>query len=435
MKIKRREFLKSVGFGAAAVSMWPYLSSCIQSKQKPNIVLIMADDVGYEGFSCYGSSTYRTPYIDELAKSGIRFDYCFSTPLCTPSRVQIMTGKYNFRNYSEFGTLPQGETTFAHLLKGAGYRTCVAGKWQLLGQVEGANYKGIGTQPKDAGFDNYCLWQIDTLGSRYWNPVLNKNGELLENLGGQYGPDVICDFVNNFIKKHKDEPFFVYYPMILPHSPFVRTPATLPLPDEQFVSDRKHFKEMIEYVDTLVGRIVNNIDDLEIRENTLILFTSDNGTMRGIPSQIGNRTIVGAKGLTTDAGTHVPFVANWKGHIPGGEICDDLIDFTDFLPTLLDVGDVKASTGSVLDGRSFLPQLYGKNGNPRSWIFCDYDPKWGKWTKKRYVQNKEWKIYEDGRIFNLKMDVLEENPLDRQRLNRDALMIIEEFEDVLARMK
>ena len=123
MSIKRREFLKSVGLGASALSMWPYLSSCSLSKKKPNIVLIMADDVGYEGFSCYGSSTYQTPFVDELARTGIRFDHCYSTPLCTPSRVQMMTGKYNFRNYTEFGTLAQGETTFAHLLKGAGYKT------------------------------------------------------------------------------------------------------------------------------------------------------------------------------------------------------------------------------------------------------------------------------------------------------------------------
>ena len=435
MNIKRREFLKSVGLGAAAFSMWPYLSSCIQSKQKPNIVLIMADDVGYEGFSCYGSSTYSTPHIDELARTGIRFDHCYSTPLCTPSRVQMMTGKYNFRNYSEFGTLPRDETTFAHLFKEAGYKTCVAGKWQLVGHFEGANYKGTGTHPKDAGFENYCLWQIDKLGSRYWNPVLNKDGEYEENFEGQYGPDVICDYINTYIKKNKDEPFFVYYPMILPHSPFMRTPTTNPSPEEQSITDRKYFKEMVEYTDNIVGRIVNNLDKLGLRENTLVLFTADNGTMRGISSLIDSQPIIGAKGLTTDAGTHVPLVANWKENIPEGLVCDDLIDFTDFLPTLLDMAGESSPSTVPLDGRSFLPQIRGEKGNPREWIFCHYDPKWGNRPKKRYVQNKEWKLYEDGRIFNLKTDILEENPLNRKQIHADVQEIINKFEEVLARMK
>lgn len=435
MSIKRREFLKSVGLGASALSMWPYLSSCSLSKKQPNLVLIMADDVGYEGFSCYGSSTYQTPHVDELSRTGIRFDHCYSTPLCTPSRVQMMTGKYNFRNYTEFGTLTQGETTFAHLLKGAGYKTCVAGKWQLAGHFEGSNYKGKGTHPKDAGFESYCLWQIDKLGSRYWNPVLNKNGTYLENLEGKYGPDVICDFINSFVREHKDEPFFVYYPMILPHFPFMRTPTTHPSPEERFIDDRQHFKEMVEYTDTIVGRIVKNLEELGLRENTLVLFTGDNGTMRGISSQVGNRTIIGAKGLTTDAGTHVPLVANWRGHVPEGFVCDDLIDFTDFLPTVLDVTETKAPSPFVYDGRSFLPQVLGEKGNPRDWIFCHYDPRWGNRQKKRYVQNKKWKLYEDGRLFNLKTDILEQNPLDFKQLNTDVQNIIKKFEDVLAQMK
>jgi arylsulfatase A len=432
---KRREVLKSVGYGAAALSMWPYLSSCKPSRKQPNIVLIMADDVGYEGFSCYGSSTYQTPNIDGLARSGIRFDRCYSTPLCTPSRVQIMTGKYNFRNYTEFGSLPQGETTFAHLLRQAGYKTCVAGKWQLIGHFEGSNYRGIGTYPNDAGFDDYCLWQVDKLGSRYWNPVLNKNGQYLENLEGKYGPDVICDHINNFVKKHRDDLFFVYYPMILSHFPFVRTPASHPSLEEQSVGDNRYFKEMVEYMDKIVGRIVDNLEKLGLREDTLVLFTADNGTMNGISSQIGNRTVNGAKGQTIDAGTHVPLMANWKGNAPEGAACDDLIDFTDFFPTLLDAAGANAPSGLKLDGQSFLSQLVGEKGNPRDWIFCHYDPRWGNFPKKRYVQNKDWKLYDDGSFFNLRADILEKNPLNRLQLNPDVQDIIKNFENVLSRMK
>ncbi len=433
MNTNRRKFLKTVGAGASLLPVWPHLFSCSRSGKKPNIILIMADDVGFEGFGCYGSSTYKTPNVDKLARNGIRFSHCYSTPLCTPSRVQIMTGKYNFRNYSEFGSLPAGETTFANLLKKVGYKTCVAGKWQLSG-LSTKSMKG--THPNDAGFDDYCLWQTDKLGSRYWNPVINKNGNYPEDMKGKYGPDVICSFINNFIKEQKDKPFFVYHPMILPHFPFMRTPTTSPAPEEQFIDNRKHFGEMVEYTDEIVGRILKNLDNLGLRENTLILFTGDNGTMRGISSQVNGKTITGGKGNTTDAGTHVPLVAGWKGKIPEGVVCDDLIDFTDFLPTLLDAAGENIQSGFIHDGRSFLPQLSGKEGNPRDWVFCHYEPKWGRWktTLTRFVHNKEWKLYEDGRIFDIKADILENNPLSQNQLNAEVQNLIKKFGDVLAQM-
>ena len=144
---------------------------------------------------------------------------------------------------------------------------------------------------------------------------------------------------------------------------------------------------------------------------------------------------IGAKGRTTDAGTHVPLVANWKGTAPAGVVCDDLIDFTDFLSTLLDAVELEIPSGFVHDGLSFLPQIKGEEGNPRRWIFCHYDPKWGNRPKRRYVQNKKWKLYEDGRFFNLEVDILEKNPLDRNKLSRDVQKIIKEFEEVLANMR
>ncbi len=435
MNVKRRDFLKSAGLGAAALSTWPFVSSCSRSGRRPNIVLIMADDVGYEGFGCYGSTTYRTPHIDRLAETGVRFDRCYATPLCTPSRVQLMTGKYNFRNYGEFGGLPPGETTFAHLLRDAGYKTYVAGKWQLSGRIEGANYQGPGTSPRDAGFDDFCLWQVDRVGSRYWDPVLNANGHELEGLEGEYGPDVVCDHLMDFIRAHQDERFFVYYPMILVHSPFVPPPSTDPSPEERFSADRKHFKGMIEHLDRIVGRIVIQLEELGLAEDTLILFSGDNGTARGISSNLRSRTIVGDKGETTDAGTHVPLVLNWKGHSAEGAICDDLVDFTDFLPTLLDAAGTESPPDFPVDGRSFLPQVLGKRGNPRDWVFCHYDPRWGNWSKRRYVQNKEWKLYDDGRLFDLGKDILEKNPVDVREVGPEVQRILNEFEAVLSRMK
>jgi arylsulfatase A-like enzyme len=134
---------------------------------------------------------------------------------------------------------------------------------------------------------------------------------------------------------------------------------------------------MVAYADKIVGRIVKALDELGLREETLLLFTGDNGSPRGINSTMGQKVIKGGKGYTTDAGTHVPLIANWKGTIPVGQTCEDLVDFTDFLPTLLQISGAEFPLDTVLDGRSFVPQLLGKIGNPRDWIFCHYDPKWG----------------------------------------------------------
>ncbi|MEK6236489.1 MAG: sulfatase-like hydrolase/transferase, partial [Planctomycetales bacterium] len=180
----------------------------------PNVIVIMADDVGFECYSSYGSKYYSTPNIDKLAATGARFSQAYSQPICTPSRVKIMTGRYNFRNYTKFGELDLSQPTFAKMVKSAGYATAVAGKWQL----SPGNLKG----PHQAGFDEYCLWHFDAgnKGSRYKSPKLFRNAELVPKTDGEYGPRVVTDFICDFIERKKDKPFLVYYPMILVHNPF-----------------------------------------------------------------------------------------------------------------------------------------------------------------------------------------------------------------------
>ena len=409
---------------------------CRTSKlRRPNIILIMADDLGYECLSCNGSLSYRTPNIDKLADTGVRFEHCYSTPLCTPSRVQIMTGKYNFRNYTEFGNLKPGEITFGNLLKNSGYKTCAAGKWQLVGHYEGSNYKGIGTLPEDAGFEEYCLWQVDRLGSRYWNPLIKQNGKYLFNTENKYGPDVFCEYIIQFIERNRTNPFFVYYPMVLTHSPFNPTPDSNYSPEEKNKSNTKYFTDMVEYMDKIVGRIVNNIDDLGIRENTLIIFTGDNGSPRQIKSEMPGKTINGGKGNTINTGIHVPLIINRKGTTPSGIVCEDLIDFSDFLPTFIEAANLKWDKDLILDGRSFLPQIKGDKGSPREWIFCHYDPKWGRWEKKRFAMNREWKLYENGNFYDLINDSLEENPILLENTPFEAVNARKMLQNVLDSMK
>ncbi len=201
------------------------VSSCDRNKAvKPNIILVMADDLGYECLACNGGESYKTPVLDELAATGIRYTSCFSQPLCTPSRVQIMTGKYNNRNYSDFGILPPGETTFGNLLKEAGYETAIVGKWQLFGSKTDMRVYGQGTYPTNAGFDEYCLWQIDKVGSRYADPLIHWNDSVPKVFENEYGPDVFFRYIDEFLTKKREAPFFLYYPMALPHDPHVPTP-------------------------------------------------------------------------------------------------------------------------------------------------------------------------------------------------------------------
>lgn len=398
------------------------------AERPPNVILIMADDVSWECFGCYGAEDYQTPNIDALAAKGVRFANCFSTPLCTPSRVKIMTGKYNFRNYTYFGYLDPSQRTFGQMMQAAGYKTAVAGKWQLNGLYHGADGSDDNTRPFKAGFDEYCLWQLTAPkggkngGERFWSPPLEHNGNFLtiEDNHNKYGPDIMSDFLCDFIRRNKDEPFFIYYPSVLVHDPFVPTPDSIGdgprthemnTPPKGNADQKANFVAMVNYLDKIVGKLVKQVEDVGQLENTIILFTADNGTNVRINSRWAGRQIQGGKGSTRDMGTHVPFVAYWKGHTPSGAVLDDLIDFTDFYPTLAEAADMKLSTGDPIDGRSFLPQLKGQPGNPRDWVLCHYQPYWGKFNGSQYVRDGIYKLYRDGSFYRVPDDLEESHDL------------------------
>lgn len=393
--------------------------------QKPNIILIMADDLGYEGLSCYGSTSYHTPELDKLAAEGMLFQNAYSTPLCTPTRVQIMTGKYNHRNYLGFGILRPGEQTFGHLMQKAGYHTGIVGKWQLWGnkrQQQLANGRH-GSLPKEAGFDEYCLWQIKELGHRYKGASIQQTGQdTAVTYPGAYGPDLFVNFIHDFLERNQRKPFFLYYPMVLVHNPFQHTPDTPGYADfdpHTGLNDTTYFKDEITYMDKIVGKIVDKVEELNLRENTLIIFIGDNGTNQSVISYLGEKKIPGRKGLTLEWGTHVPMIANWKGKITPGQTNANLIDFTDFLPTMLDVSGFAGKDTVQTDGISFYPQLTGGEYHPREWVYCYYHPNWGGFKHTRYAQDKEWKLYEDGRFYHFSEDPLEERPLEEETLSEE----------------
>jgi len=396
---------------------------------KPNVILIMADDVSWEAFGCYGAEDYRTPNIDALATSGVRFSHCYSTPICTTSRVKMMTGKYNFRNYTHFGYLNPRERTFGHMMQEAGYKTAIAGKWQLNGLANNLPGNQDGSRPQQAGFHESCLWQVTTVkrsngrgGERFWSPPLEHNGRYVsvEENQGKYGPDILCDFVCDFVERHQGDPFFVYYPMVLVHNPFVPTPDTIGnAPRTQAANkapkskaaQKRNFVAMVEYMDKIVGRIVDKVNEVGQLENTIIMFTADNGTNTSITSRWNGQDIRGGKGGMTDMGTHVPLVASWPGTAPSGVVVDDLIEFTDFYPTLAIAAGAATRKDDPIDGVSFLAQLRGHQGTRRPWVLCHYQPYWNK-VPGQFVRTQEYKLYRDGRFFHIPVDLREQHPLE-----------------------
>ncbi len=377
------------------------------SAEQPNIILIMADDVGYECFGAYGSKQYQTPNIDRMAANGIRFEHCYSQPLCTPSRVKLMTGLSNVRNYAGFSILRKDQRTIGHYLKEAGYRTMVAGKWQLLGAEHySKQFRGKGSWPEKTGFDDICVWQVDKLGDRFWQPLLYINGDNRQFSVDDYGPDLAAKHITEFMTTNREKPFFVYYPMILVHNPFLPTPGS---ESRKSKDKQKNFEDMVVHMDAIVGRIVRKTEELGIAKKTLILFTGDNGTNKAIKSRLGDRVIQGGKGMTTDAGTRVALVAYQPGTVPAGKVSSDLVDFSDFVPTLREVAGAPAVKG--LDGVSFAPQLRGEKGSPREWMFCYYNPRPERTKPARFVRDQQWKLYGDGRFYDVANDVLEKKPL------------------------
>ncbi|GAA0878867.1 sulfatase-like hydrolase/transferase [Algoriphagus jejuensis] len=389
--------------------------------KKPNIILIMADDLGVETIGSYGGTSYSTPFIDAMAEQGAQFENCFAQPLCTPTRVQLMTGQYNVRNYTQFGQLDRGEKTFANLLKDAGYKTAIAGKWQLGKEAD---------SPQHFGFDESCLWQ-QVLGAtdengfdtRYSNPVLEVNGVAKQFDGGQFSADVNSDFLIDFMERNRDQPFFLYYPMIITHCPFVPTPDSKDWDPSSpgsptYKGDAQYFGDMVAYMDKTVGKILAKVDELGLSEETIIIFTGDNGTDVPVVSQYRGQAYVGGKSRTTDNGIHVPLVVKWDSHISPGTQSEDLIDFSDFLPTLLDLAGVKSPKALPVDGVSFLPQLMGKKGNPRDWVYFWYSRNGDMESLKEFARNKEYKLYATGEFYNIQKDWEEKQPLAMDQLDQ-----------------
>jgi len=414
----RRDFLKATALGALAVSVPHELQAVAAAiRVQPNIILILADDLGRGNLSCYGSDEFKTPQLDALAKSGIRFEQCYSTPLCGPSRAQLLTGRYPFRtgmisNRSGRVLEPKNEILIPTVMKQEGYVTASVGKWSQLP-----------LQPGDWGFDEYLRF----VGSgKYWasqDPTYTFNGKKVDLPEGKYLPDVMHEFLIDFITRHRNRPFYVHYPMSHIHGPILRTPDSAP-------DTIDFYTDNIAYMDKLVGKLVAELERLKLRDKTLIIFVGDNGTAPGWADRAtvnGGKRFSGQKGTLLEGGSRVPLIASWPGTTPSGKVNTDLVDFSDFFPTLAELGRAKLPQDVTIDGHSFTPQLRGQRGKPREWIYVELNGSW-------YARSARWKLNNAGQLFDMRDAPFIEKAVPTNTKNPEAIAARKRLQAVLDKL-
>jgi arylsulfatase A len=300
------------------------------------------------------------------------------------------------------------------VLRDAGYATALAGKWQMVLLKEDPGHV------RRFGFQESAVWAWHE-GARYYKPMLYHNDAVMADTEDKYGPDLYCDFLIDFIETHKDRPFLAYYPMALTHKP---------KSDEAPGPNGKHlkFKGMVEEMDRQVGKLTAALDRLGLRENTVILFTGDNGTPTNVTSVMNGRKIKGGKAKLTDAGTRVPLLASWPGTIKAGSVNHDQVDFTDFMPTLAELAGTTVPKDRVIDGQSFVAALKGNNPKPRQWVYT-----W--WNGKEWLRDKDWKLYADGRLYDMKADAAEKLPIKKGAGHAEAKVARSNLARLMADLK
>ncbi len=390
----------------------------------PNIVIFLADDLGYDDLSCYGSRAHRTAHLDALAAGGMRFTDCHSNGImCSPSRAALLTGRYQQRSGVEFVLGPDpsktpgmatDELTFAHLFRDAGYATGMFGKYHT-GHIPHQSPNQMGFEVfrgQNGGMDHHSRF------NRWGEGVWYHDERIVEDDEG-YSTELITDHALAFIDANRNQPFLCYVADWMVHFPWqgpndpvdFRKGVDNSAPEKKYgsVVDRKRaYREMVEAMDGSVGRIIARLRYLEIEENTLFFFSSDNG---GHELVCDNEPLKGHKGSIYEGGHRVPGIAYWPGRVPAGQTCDDTIMLFDLMPTLLALADIEAPPGRRLDGTNLLPVLNGQAKLPERTLF------WRQGTQKAVRQGR-WKLLVEGvrsRLFDLAADLGESRDISSEQ--------------------
>ena len=397
---------------------------------KPNIVFIMADDLGYGDLGCYGQPHILTPNIDRLAEQGIRFTQVYAGgTVCAPSRSCLMTGTHgghtrvrdNIPHYREY--FGEDEVTVAKMLKSAGYRCGGIGKWSL-------GDAGTAGRATNQGFDTWLGYLNQDHAHYYYTEYLDDDEGRLEMPGNGrshefYSHDLMTERALKFIRESKDQPFFFYGAYTVPHfGAKTEDPTGFPVPSDAPYTEKdwdqksKNYAAMITRLDGDVGRIVALIDSLELSDRTLIVFTSDNGPWGAAPKMFdSNGPLRGVKRDMYEGGIRVPFIARWPAHCPAGNVSDEVFAFWDMLPTFAELAGAKVPSGR--DGISVVPALRGeKLVNPHEYLYWDYGHcrkvyhqavRMGNWKAIRHGQDADLELYDLSQDIAETQDVAEQH--------------------------
>ena len=423
---------------------------------KMNVVFILIDDLSHYGVSAYGAEkigsvqglfedvAFETPRMDSLADEGLRCDYAYAYPLCEPSRIALMSGMNNSRNYHKPKAQHASDITFGDLFQRAGYETCIVGKWK---QTRGTKEINGNAYVSEFGWDEFLCFDLVTEGHRMLHPAVAKNGKWVNTKGidpetgrRYYGPDMFNNYALDFIERNQDQPFFLYYSMVLVHDEHTPTPDTKPAsvfdnydnekrrsPNAMKGDQPMFFPDMLKYTDKMVGKVLDKLEQLNLDENTLVVVMGDNGTKESFYHVLADGTIFpGDKGSNKEGGMHVPLLLRAPGKIPAGSIYEGLVDVTDILPTLCDSVGIEPPNKDALDGISFWPQATAKSREEhRDYIYTWYngnhvssDPE----NQLEYVFTKDFKrygpsaLYPEGRFFDLRTDIFEKAGKEKKKV-------------------
>jgi len=459
MKRTRREFLKIAGVGLTDLTLLSQLTSCGKVRKKPNIILILADDLGYGELGCYGQKIIQTPHIDQLAAEGMRFTQHYAgSPVCAPSRCVLMTGKHTghafTRNngrpngkphdpqngiFAGQNPIPESEVTIAEILKQEGYTTSAIGKW-------GLGYIGSEGDPNKQGFNLFYGYNCQVQAHNHYPRFLWRNDqkEILEGndrsfTGQRYSQDLFIKEAIQFINQNKNNPFFLYLPFIIPHLSIQVPEESLDqykgkIPEESYQHrsnyekhpfPRSGYAAMISHMDRGIGQMMETLKKLNLDDNTLVIFTSDNGPtyfrLGGSDSDYFQSAAPfrGLKGSLYEGGIRVPFIARWPGKIQSGTASDHASAFWDILPTLCEI--TGAEIPENIDGISFLPTLFGKKNQKQHeflyWEFPGYSGqqavKMSNWKGIR-TNLKKKNMDSSIQLYNLEEDIGEKNNVASQ---------------------
>lgn len=378
--------------------------ACNQQKSTnqspPNIILILTDDQGWGDLSINGNTNLSTPNIDRLAETGAMFDRFYVNPVCSPTRAEILTGRYHVRGgvYSTSAggeRLDLDETLVSEILKDAGYATAAYGKWH--------NGMQAPYHPNTRGFDDFYGFCSGHWGS-YFSPMLERNGELVT--GDGFLIDDLTNHGLDFIEKNKDQPFFLYLPFNTPHAP-MQVPdewwnkfkdKELDMlhrdPEKEDIDFTRAALAMVENIDWNVGRVVEKLEAMSLRENTLVIYLSDNGPN----SWRWNGNMKGRKGSTDEGGVRSPLIMNWPGTIQAGKVVKEIGASIDLLPTLVDISNTNYQSEKPLDGVSLAPLLFEDKPAWEDRLIFSY------WNKKLSVRNQKYRLGNEGMLFDMEED-------------------------------